>query len=133
MIVFVGRSRHRFSDWSGRREYLENENNWIMTEFDPAIGPTRHKAAHVEQRLQDVHGVRESAETHKTGIERRIETFKHEIRNHLWVTEDFVKPASEGLSKRHAEAEELLDRLTIVKEGYDSLPREEGPPAPAET
>lgn len=133
MILSKKQSQPSFAKWSGKKAYLNNQKNWITTELAPAIGPTRHKTAHVEQCLKDVHGVRESVETHKTGIEKQIETFKHEILNHLWVTQDFVKPASEGLSKRLAEAEELLDRLTKVKEGYESLPREEGPPPLAET
>ena len=133
MRISIEQSWRNFANWSGKKAYLEDENNWITTTLDRAIGPTRHKTAHVEQCLKDVHGVRESVETHKTGIEKQIETFKHEILNHLWVTQDFVKPASEGLSKRLAEAEELLDRLTKVKEGYESLPREEGPPPLAET
>lgn len=132
MTISIEQSRQRFANWSGKKAYLEDENNWITTALDPAIGATRHKTAHVERRLQDVHGVRESVETHKAGIERQIETFKQEIRNHLWVTQDFLRPASEGLSKRYAEAAELLDRLTKVKEGYESLPREEGPPTFAE-
>ena len=133
MRMSIEQSWRNFANWSGKKAYLEDENNWITTELDPAIGATRHKTAHVEKRLKDVHGVRESVETHKTGIEKQIETFNHEIRNHLWVTQDFVKPASEGLSKRLAEAEELLDRLTKVKEGYESLPCEEEPPPLAET
>ena len=126
-------SLQSFTNWSRKKAYLKNKNNWITTELDPAIGATRHKTAHVEKRLKDVHGARESVETHKTGIEKQIETFEHEIRNHLWVTQDFVKPASKGLSKRLAEAEELLDRLTKLKEGYESLPLEEEPPPLAET
>ncbi len=133
MHISIERLLKSFANWSGKKAYLKDENNWITTELDPAFGATRHKTAHVEKRLKVVHGVRESVETHKTGIEKQIETFEHEIRNHLWVTRDFVKPASEGLSKRLAEAEELLDRLTKVKEGYESLPCEEEPPPLAET
>ncbi len=128
MIIVMGRSQHQFSDWPEKDAHLSDKNNWIMIDLEPAIGPTKHKNAYVEKCLQQVREVRESAIVHKKGIEGQIESFERDIRSHLWVTEDFVKPASQGLLQRLDEAKKLLDRLAAVETGYESLPREEEDP-----
>lgn len=127
MIVPVRGSGQYFREWSGKKAYLKKESSWITTELDPAIGPTRHKTAYVESRLQQIQGIRGEVERHKTGFEGRIESFEHDIRSHLWVTEDFMEPASEGLVQGLDEAKKLLARLVAVEKGYKSLPREEEP------
>ena len=108
MFYVNGRQRIQFCDWSEKKAYLKEENNWIMTDLDAAIGPTRHKAAYVEYRLQEIRDLRQSVEHHEAGIEGQIESFERDIRSHLWVTEDFVEPASKGLLHRRDEARKLL-------------------------
>lgn len=127
MSVAAGRSRQQFRNWPGKEAYLRNTINWIMIELDPVIGPTKHKTAHVESCLSEVRSIRDSVEDHKAGIEGQLESFEREVMSHLWVTEDFMKPASEGLVQRLDEAENLLARLAVVEKGYDSLPRAEEP------
>lgn len=133
MVVVEGRSRQHFGDWAGKETYLKKENSWIMTDLGAAIGPTRHKAAHVEHRLRDIRDLRKSVEHYEAGIKGQIESFERDIRSHLWVTDDFVKPASEGLVRRLDEARKLLDRLAAVEKGYESLPQEEEPETVPET
>ena len=117
-----------FSDWPGKKAHLADANNWLVTELKPAIEPTKHKPAHIESCLRDLGEYRTEIESHRTEIEREVESFEDNIRSHLWVTEDFVEPASRGLEEAGDEADELLARLARVTEGFESLPREEEHP-----
>ena len=120
-----------FSQWSERKKFIEDPANWLMTELEPAIGPTEHKSVYVESRLAELKKLQNDMEAHKKGIDKQIESFEDDIRTHLWVTEDFVEPASQGLMKSRREAERLLDRLAKVAKGFESLPREAEVPANA--
>lgn len=118
-----------FRQWRGRKAHFENTENWHVTELAPAIGPTKHKSGYIESCLRDLRERRTEMESHKTGIERQVESFEDDIRSHLWVTEDFVEPASRGLKEAGDEVERLLARLARVTKGFESLPREgEDPP-----
>ena len=126
MDVQMNQGDHcHFSQWRGRKAYLEDSSNWLVTQLQPAIGPTKHKSGYIESCLRDLREHRTEMESHKTGIERQVESFEDEIRSHLWVTEDFAEPASRGLQKAGDEVERLLARLARVTEGFESLPREE--------
>ena len=131
MIVHKNEVVSRFGRWRDRKAYLEDTNNWLVTELEPVIGPTKHKPAHIESCLRELRELRTEMESHKTGIERQVESFADDIRSHLWVTADFAEPASRGLEEAGDEADELLARLARVTEGYELLPREEEhPPNP---
>lgn len=64
-------------------------------------------------------------ESCKKQINHRIESFEDDIRSHLWVTDDFVAPASQGLGRTRADVEKLLGRLAKAVKGFEALPREE--------
>jgi MoxR-like ATPase len=131
MIVHTNQGNSYFEEWRDRKAYLENTNNWLVTEWEPAIGPTKHKSAHIESCLRDLRRLRTEMESHKHGIERQVESFEEDIRSHLWVTVDFAEPASRGLQEASDEVERLLTRLARVTKGFELLPREEEyPPAP---
>ena len=123
-----------FRQWRGRKAHLENSKNRHVTKLEPAIGPTKHKSAHIESCLRNLREHRTEMESHKTGIERQVESFENEIRSHLWVTEDFAEPASRGLQEAGDEVQRLLARVARVTKGFESLPREEEhPPSTPET
>lgn len=124
-------SSRSFSQWAGKKAYLEDSSNWfVVTELEPAIGPTQHKSGYVESCLRNLREHRTELESHKTGIERQVASFEDDIRSHLWVTEDFAEPASRGLQEAGDEVERLLERLARVTKGFESLPREqEYPPS----
>ena len=128
MILQTGHRSTYFQEWRDKKAYLEDTNNWLVTELEPAIGPTKHKSAHIEKCLQELKNLRTEMESHKIGIERQVESFEDEIRSHLWVTEDFAEPASWGLQEARDEVERLLTRLARVTKGFESLPREEEHP-----
>ena len=125
MLVHTDQGDPRFGKWCDKQAYLEDTDNWLMTELKPAIGPTKHKSAYIESCLRDLGERRTEMELHKTGIERQVESFEDDIRSHLWVTEDFAEPASRGLQEASDEVERLLARVARVTEGFESLPREE--------
>ena len=125
--MIVGR-RESFRDWDRKDAYLKDKANWIMIDLSPAMEPMKHKTVYVADCLKQIRAIRADVETHRTVIDEHIASFEDEIRSHLWVTADFVEPASEGLKERLAEAESLLDRLTEVEKGYNLLPREDDNP-----
>ena len=47
-----------------------------------------------------------------------------DIRSHLWVTADFVEPASQSLQRAQHDVETLLTRVDNVITGFELLPRE---------
>ena len=106
-------------------EYFKNPENWLMTELSPAMEPTKHKSIYIKQNIKELDDHRRKMDTYKQGIDQRIESFEDDIRSHLWVTDDFVEPASKGLDKTRADVEKLLDRLAEVVKGFKTLPREE--------
>ena len=96
IIVHTKQGGAYFREWRGKKAYLEDTKNWLMSELDPAIGPTKHKSAHIESCLRDLGELRTEMESHKTGIERQVESFEDDIRSHLWLTEDFAEPCISG-------------------------------------
>ena len=106
-------------------EYVKDPDHWLMTELKPAMEPTKHKSAYIKQCIEELSDHRTAMESYKQGIDQRIVSFEDDIRDHLWVTDDFVEPASEGLGQARADVEKLLDRLAKAVKGFGTLPREE--------
>ena len=99
-------------------------------ELKPAMESTKHKSAYIKQCIKELSDHRTAMESYKQGIDQRIASFEVDIRGHLWVTDDFVEPASRGLDKARANVEELLGRLAEVVKGFEALPREEDEASP---
>ena len=91
----------------------------------PSSEPTKHKSDYIEHSIAELDDLRIEMESYKKDIDQRIESFEDDIRSHLWVTDDFVEPASKGLDKTRADVEKLLGRLAEVVKGFEELPREE--------
>ena len=106
-------------------KFCRNHKNWFMTELKPAMEPTKHESVYIEQSIKQLGEHQIAMESYRQGIDQRIESFEDDIRSHLWVTDDFVEPASKGLGKNRADVEKLLDRLAEVVKGFEALPREE--------
>ena len=124
MELFSG-NRYILADAKKLNEFCKNPKNWLMTELKPAMEPTKHKSVYIEQNIKQLGEHRLAMESYKKNIDQQIESFEDEIRGHLWVTDDFVEPASQGLDKTRADVEKLLDRLAEVVKGFEALPREE--------
>ena len=124
MPIAVGRS-YILKDTNDLDEYFVNHDNWFMTELEPIMEPTKYKFIYIKQSIMRLNDHKVEMDLCKKGIDQRIESFEDDIRSHLWVTDDFVEPASQGLGKTRAGIEKLLDRLTDVIKGFAALPREE--------
>jgi MoxR-like ATPase len=114
-----------FQHWPERDAYLADESNWLMgDEHNPAMEPTRHKAAYVEACLRDTDALRAESEAYNADLAVHLESLEEEIGTHLWVSADFVEPASESLRRTQHEVETLLGRIERLRAGFDNLPRE---------
>lgn len=122
-----GYNATQFEHWKDREAYLADRNNWLMEEVDltPVMEPTRHKPAHVDACLHDIEGLDADVRAYQGRLLQHIASLEEEIRSHLWVTPDFVGPASESLARTRAEVETLLARVGKVRDGLRLLPREE--------
>lgn len=96
-----------------------------MVDLAPAMEPTKHKDVYIADCLQQQKERRDEVEEHGNGVDEQIASFKNDIRNHLWVPDDFAEPASRNLGEVRADIKKLRDRLSKVMEGYENLPREE--------
>lgn len=106
-------------------DYLKKEENWHIVEHEPLMEQTRHKRAYIKHVKDELDGVRERLMEHKDGVDRRVASLQDEVQSHIWVTDDFVEPASQGLEEARTDVDALLVRLTKVVSGFDALPREE--------
>ena len=106
-------------------EYFINHDYWFMIELKPVMESTKYSWIHIKQSIMELNNFKAEMELYKHNIDQRIVSFEDDIRSHLWVTDEFVDPASEGLDKTRTDVEELLDRLEEVVKGFAALPREE--------
>ncbi|NOY92823.1 MAG: AAA domain-containing protein [Deltaproteobacteria bacterium] len=116
-----------FQHWSGREAYLADESNWLMKEQDLAavLEPTRYIGFYVDARVKQMDAIRADVEEYRNRLLAHIASLEAEIREHLWVTADFIEPAADSLEQTRQEVETLLSRVGKVREGFANLPREE--------
>ena len=82
---------------------------------------------YIQACLRELTRHQDNVNTRKGEVDKLIETYENDIREHLWVMDSFKKPAAQGLEKQRAEIAEILDRLAEVERSYARLPREEDP------
>lgn len=124
LSVVEGYSRVQFEHWSGRSAYLNDESNWMKEsrELAPLLEPTRHAAAYVRECLEDVAQLQSDVGAYSSQLREHIASLEAQIRSHLWVTSDFVKPASVTLERTRADVAGLLARVNKVHSGIRMLP-----------
>ena len=125
MMPIMANGKYILRDSNQLNRYFKNSKNWLMTELKPVMESMKHKSVYIKQNIKELDDRWREMESYKQGIDQRIESFEEDIQNHLWVTDDFVEPASKGLDKTRADVEKLLDRLAEVVKGFKALPREE--------
>jgi MoxR-like ATPase len=123
--LYVG-PHAQFAQWPRRNAYLADEKNWFVGvgEVGPAMEPTRHKPVYVDECLRQVDAVREDVARYKVGLLAHVSALEVDIRSHLWVTADFLGPASKSLKRTWTEVGGLLARIERVRQGIEQLPRE---------
>jgi MoxR-like ATPase len=124
-----------FQHWTDQPTYLANQANWhvVELEFPALMEPTRHKEVYVDSCLREVDALKSDVTTYKAQLHQHIQAMEKDIRDHLWVTPDFAQPASDTLKATRQEVETLLARVDKVRKGFELLPRDLGPEAPAKT
>lgn len=125
MDVSIGGSymRHAVLD-----KYLEKHDNWLMMKYEPLMEQTMQKLVYIEHVRKELEGINSSLTEYRDGVDRQAASLQDDVQNHLWVTDDFVEPASQGLETARSDAEELLRRLADVAKGFEALPLEEDEP-----
>ena len=123
--IVVNYRYYLIEDEAALAEYIKDEKNFLMTRLKPAMEPVKHKPPYIRDRLQQLEDLQSEIKSHDTGIGERIESLASDIREHIWVTDDFAEPASRGLQQARADARKHLARLEKLIEGYGKLPQEE--------
>jgi MoxR-like ATPase len=125
-MVIAEEYRYQFSQWSKRDAYLAERSNWHMTdtEFAAAMEPTRHKQSHVDDCLKQINDVQTAVTQYQAQLTLNLQGMAAEIGTHLWVTADFLTPATVNLSRTQNEVETLLFRIIKTREGFELLPLE---------
>ena len=100
-----------------------------MSEVDlaPLMEPTRHKRLYLEACLSEIDDLRVDVTDYASQLDAHMAALDSDIRTHLWVTEDFVGPASSSLEQTRHEVKTLLARVDKVRKGFELLPQEDGP------
>jgi len=120
-----------FQHWGQRDTYLANNENRLVVENDlqPLMEPTRHKPAYLDECLRNIDDLRGQVSQYRDQLDDHVRSMEQEIRGHLWVTADFVEPASRSLAQTSREVATLFDRIDRVRTGFRMLPREADPAA----
>lgn len=118
----------QFAHWSGRDAYLADPNNWLMEDVDlpAAMEPTRHSRFYIEGRLGELKGLRRDVADYQDKLQKHIDTLESDIRDHLWVTPEFAKPAAESLATTKQTVTTLQHRISVLLRGFEALPSERG-------
>lgn len=126
--LYVHRSGeyHSFKHWSERESYLGDESNHLMetAEVPPLMEPTRHRNSYVNEVLRQIDELRHDVEGYSQSLAGHIESLDDEIRSHLWVAADFAGPARANLEVTRRAVDELRERVSRLRDGFDKLPRE---------
>jgi len=117
--------------WDGKDSYLADPNNRLMEDVDlpAAMEPTRFSQIYVVGRLVELQSLRSEVDAYYAKLKTHIQTLESDIREHLWVTPDFIKPAAQSLDETKRKVENLLGRISKLSDGFEGLPRELEPPS----
>jgi len=115
-----------FEYWKDRDSYLADKNNWLLEEVDllPLMEPTRHKPIYIECCLNEINDLKKKIQTYSNELHGHIASMDRDIRDHLWITPDFLVPASKNLDQTRQEVETLTNRVEKIRKGFELLPQE---------
>lgn len=123
---------YSFDDWPGRQAYLSNSANHLMEEQDipPLMEPTRHKLAYINDCVSNVADLLSEVENYQAHLKEHLESLEIRVLKHLWLTPDFVKPATESLQETAKSVLCLRERTERLRCGFLALPQEDSVAAP---
>ena len=87
-------------------------------------GDRQHKQFYVQRRVKEVEKIQKDVEGHLDNLVTQKKEGENNIRNHLWVPDDFARPAAVALDRAVKHAHELLQRVKELRKGFKSLPLE---------
>lgn len=118
---------YKFEYWPGREAYLSNSANHLMEEQDipPSMEPTRHKVTYVNDCVANIGDLLADVERYQIQLKEHIEGLESRVVSHLWLTPDFVKPATESLQETTLTVQCLRERVERLRNGFLALPLEE--------
>ena len=79
----------------------------------------------MEACLEDLGELAAQIGSYQHGLVEHLASLGDLIRGHLWVTPEFVGPATESLGKSKAAVAVLASRVQRLRKGYENLPQEE--------
>ncbi len=121
------RGTYSFKSWPGREAYLSNSANHLMEEQDipPLMEPTRHKVTYVNDCVGNIGDLLADVERYQTQLKEHIKGLESRVVGHLWLTADFVKPATESLQETTQTVQCLRERTERLRNGFLALPLED--------
>lgn len=120
---------HDFESWRGKDAYLANSaNHWEEDQgLAPLLEPIRHKPAYIDDVVRNIDAISSEIEHHQAALKEHMQELEERVLGHLWITEEFTKPAAESLQKTEKVVKRLLERTGKLRNGFQALPLEEIP------
>lgn len=118
---------YSFKNWPDREAYLSNSANHLMEEQDipPLMEPTRHKVTYINDCVGNIGDLLADVERYQTQLKEHIKGLESRVVGHLWLTPDFVKPATESLQETAKTVQCLRERTERLRSGFLALPLED--------
>lgn len=115
-----------FQHWDGRDAYLADSSNWLMADTDlpPAMEPTRHKPAYINDCLSQLESLQHDVESYAAKLDGHAASLDDQIRNHLWLQSEFAERAGSSLGATRGTVAALFERIALLHSGFEGLPRE---------
>jgi len=109
-----------------RDAYLGKRANWFpeRTDLAPMMEPTRHKPAYVADCLDQIDAIAGDVQRYADRLDDHLSALKATISSHLWVTPDFVGPATSSLEETRGTVSSLSSRVDRLRTGFESLPQD---------
>jgi len=111
--------------WCDAGNYLRNERNRFVLNFQPLTQPTRYSQHHIKGRVEETDKIVKDITEYLAKIDEQISSLTQTINDHLWITPGFSEPAKSTLEQTRQTVEALRVRMTIVRDGFSNLPVEE--------
>ena len=93
-------------------------------DLGPVLEPTRHKQVYVAGCLREMDHMNLRVAAYREQLLGHMGTLVREIRDHLWVADDFAVPAARNLAATLRQVDTLQARVARLREGFENLPRE---------
>ena len=115
---------HINGHWVSLSDYTANKENRLITceDYTPHTRPVLYSQSHIKDRLRDTQDLINRVGQYRLAISDTMAHLDDTLRDHLWVTQDFVEPARNNLQQSLKVAEQLGERLTRVRHRFEQLP-----------